>query len=272
MASEKSSGVEFQILAGALIVVPVELANSRKARFALDTGAGLDVISKRLAAELSLSVEGSFTGKRMTGEEITVELTKVPSLSFAGSEKTDYLVGVTDIFDKLPKELGSVDGALSMRFFAETQLKIDFPQSIVEVAPKAMDGYVVPLKKIRQQDLSLGLLAPITIDGRYGGDFEVDTGTTTTIVPLKAMERLGLSKEDKSLRKVEGVNETGVPFQRFYGKAKAVYASGQSETMVSDSPICFEEVIYDGVIGIEYLKNFSVIFDLPNSQMLLAAK
>ena len=272
MTGEKSRVVEFQILAGALIVVPVELANGVKARFALDTGAGIDVVSKRLANELSLPEEGTFTGKRMTGEEITVGLTKVPSLSFAGSEKTDYLVGVTDIFDKLPKELGSVDGALSMRFFADTQVKIDFPKSLVELGPKAIEGYVVPLKKLRQKDLALGLLAPITIDGRYGGEFEVDTGTTTTIAPLRAMETLGLSKDDKSLRKVEGVNETGVPFQRFYGKAKAVYASGQSETMVTDSPICFEEVIYDGVIGIDYLQNFSVIFDLRNSQMFLAAK
>ena len=272
MTSENSSIVEFQILAGALIVVPVELANGMKARFALDTGAGLDVISKRLANELALTCEGTFTGKRMTGEEITVDLTKAPSLTFAGSRKTDYLVGVTDIFDKLPKELGSVDGALSMRFFADTEVKIDFPESTVEIAPKVMDGYVVPLKKISQKDFTLGLLAPMTIDGRYSGDFEIDTGTTTTIAPLSAMEPLGLSKEDKSLRKVEGVNETGVPFSRFYGKAKAVYASGQSETMVTNSPICFEKVIYDGVIGIDYLKNFSVIFSLPNSQMVLAAK
>lgn len=272
MTNAKNNIVEFELLAGSLIIVPVNLPNGRRARFALDTGAGLDIISEKLAKELSLPLKGSFTGKRMTGEEITVKLTKIQSLLFAGKEQRDYLLGVADLFDKLPKELGGVEGALSMRFFAQTAVKMDFPKSTVEVAPKNLEGHIIPLKKVCQQDLALGLLAPMTINGLYKGDFEVDTGTTTTIAPFRAMETLGLTQNDKSLRKIEGVNETGVPFRRFYGRAKSIEATGRSETMVANSEICFEKVIYDGVIGIDYLQNFSVIFDLPNSQMALKAK
>ena len=270
--NEMGNSVPFEILAGALIVVPVQLANGMKARFALDTGAGLDVVSAKIAKELSLPTEGSFTGHRMTGEEMTVELTKVPQLSFAGKEVSGHLVGITDIFDKLPKELGSVDGALSMRFFADCPFMIDFQESVVVLNPTPNGGHSVPLKITREQDLALGLLAPITIDGLYSGDFEVDTGTTTTIAPFRAMEPLGFSQCDKNLRSVEGVNETGVPFKRFYGQVKGVYASGKSETIVRNSQICFEEILYDGVIGIDYLKSFSVVFDISNSQMILMAK
>ena len=61
--------VPFEFVHDHLVVVPVTVAG-RPARFALDTGAGIDVLSPRLAEGLGLAPRGRFTGRRMTGEEL----------------------------------------------------------------------------------------------------------------------------------------------------------------------------------------------------------
>jgi len=107
-----------------LVTVPV-LVGDRTARFILDTGIGLTLLSDRLCAEIGCPTEGSsFTGRRMSGQEVTVPLATAPPLSFGGVTRHDGLVGIIAL-GGFPPELGPVDGFLSLAFFDEVPFTVD---------------------------------------------------------------------------------------------------------------------------------------------------
>ena len=250
------------------MVVPVTLPNGKRARFAFDTGAGLDVVSSKLAKELSLNVSSKFTGHRMSGEEITLDLATISALQFAGLTKSDWTVGITDIFDKLPPEL-AVDGAISLRYLADLPFTIDFPQQKIRTDHLLDDGEKIDVDIVQQGGLSLGILAPVSINSTYSGNFEVDTGTTLTIAPPAAMTELSIDQSSEDVKHVEGTNETGVPYERFYTNISTVAAADNEKLALMDRQICFEKIVYDGVIGTDYLGSFVVSFDLPNLTMFM---
>ena len=99
-----------------LVTVPV-LVGERTARFVLDTGIGLTLLSDRLCAAIGCRSGGStFTGRRMSGQEVTVPLATAPPLAFGGATRRDHVVGIMAL-DGFPPELGAVDGFLSLAFF-----------------------------------------------------------------------------------------------------------------------------------------------------------
>ena len=77
-----------------LVTVPV-LVGERTARFVLDTGIGLTLLSERLCAAIGCRSGGStFTGRRMSGQEVTVPLATAPPLAFGGATRRDHVVGI----------------------------------------------------------------------------------------------------------------------------------------------------------------------------------
>ena len=58
-----------------LVTVPVVVDGSVETRFVLDTGIGLNLCSEALCAAIGRSPNGStFTGRRMSGQEVTIPL------------------------------------------------------------------------------------------------------------------------------------------------------------------------------------------------------
>ena len=89
-----------------LVTVPV-LVGERTARFVLDTGIGLTLLSERLCAAIGCRSGGStFTGRRMSGQEVTVPLATAPPLAFGGATRRDHVVGIMAL-DGFPPELGA---------------------------------------------------------------------------------------------------------------------------------------------------------------------
>jgi hypothetical protein len=68
--------------------------------FVLDTGAGVSVLSKSLVEKLGGKPAGQFTGFRMTGERLDMQLYAIPELRVGPVVQAPALVAAWDVPDK----------------------------------------------------------------------------------------------------------------------------------------------------------------------------
>ncbi len=263
----------FEFLANTFVVVEPSIANTGRHRFILDTGAGFDAISSSLCKKLNCKFSGKLTGKRMRGDEITLDLTTVGSLELAGIKKGSWEVGVTTLFNEIPAELGKLEGALSLKFFANQAFTIDFPskQILIEstgsLEKRVKNGNVVNAKLYSQLPKTLGIFLTVNAFGEPGS-FEVDTGNMVTILPQKHLKRLQIDLKDAGTKVIKNKQMNRV-YATVDGNVELEAAPMINQT---NPKICFEDVIYDGVIGVDFFKDKIVTFDIPNSRVIFSSK
>ena len=80
-----------------LVTVPVSV-NGIETRFVLDSGIGVTFLSSLLCEQARVvRTDMSYTGRRMSGQAVTLELARVEALTFAAFERRDEVVGVLDL-------------------------------------------------------------------------------------------------------------------------------------------------------------------------------
>jgi hypothetical protein len=266
--------IPFDRLAHA-IRIPVTVADEIPARFLLDTGIGVTLVSKALAQRLGVRVSGEMKGKRMSGQELTVPLARVPSLTLGDRREDDVEVGVFDLAG-MPPPLSTIDGILSLRHFERSPFTIDYLRErlVLEtpetLADRRARGAAIPLTLDREAHaltafttMEVGLPRPVVL--------EVDTGSGGLILHSRSMAALGISPEEPTVKTLRGVDETGNDFVRHFARMRApVFPPGAPEMRADDLPVAFQEIIHDGLIGDAYFRRFVVTYDLPRSEMILA--
>jgi hypothetical protein len=70
-----------------LVTVPVTV-DGVETTFVLDSGIGPTIVREGL---LPLSLDGSFNGKRMSGQSVTIALARLGSIAYAGTTWTESL-------------------------------------------------------------------------------------------------------------------------------------------------------------------------------------
>jgi hypothetical protein len=268
---EEPATIPFTFLADAVIAVRVRVDDREPCAFLLDSGAGLDIVARSLADDLALETRGTFSGKRMTGEVLTLPLGSVASLALDEFARSRVVVGVTEIFDRLPDALGAIHGALSLKFFEKQPFSIDYAntqiilESDASLRERERAGTSVAVECDRDGETTLGMMIEVEFAPGKTGRFEVDTGNSTTILDAGVMAELGVDPESADVRStaVDG----GV---RHYASHPRVALAAAPAIVRAPAPVCFEPIIYDGVIGNDFLGAFVVTFDVPRSRMIFA--
>ena len=262
-------------LAGHALVVPVKVDDTVETRFILDTGIGIDLVLKPLADRLGLRTAGEAHGQRMSGQELTVPLARLRSLAMGGARAEDLEVGVFDL-GGLPPAFAGVEGFLSLRFFETRPFTIDYARGVVVLetpaglAARVAAGAVVPLHLDRTpHTLTVFLRMDVSV-----GDpalVEVDTGSDDLILHSRYLSALGIDPAGQGVRTQKGTDETGHAFVRRFTRMRApVFPAAAPAMRLENSPVMFQDIIHDGLVGHGYLKNFVVTYDLPGSRLILA--
>jgi len=80
-----------------LVTVPVRVAGF-DARFVLDTGIGLTLVTDAFARQIGCVPGGTtFGGRRMSGQEVTVPLAAGPEIAVGGYARREPAIGVLDM-------------------------------------------------------------------------------------------------------------------------------------------------------------------------------
>lgn len=257
-----------------LVTVPVLVDGTREARFVLDTGIGLTLLSEELCGELGCERTGStFTGRRMSGQDVTVPLAVLRTLTMGAHTREGHTVGVLDT-RTFPGELSGVDGFLSLAFFEPTPFTVDYGGGTVVVetppslAARVASGTAVGIR-LERQGPALDAFLPLTVPGRGRIEVEVDMGSDALILDESLAGEVGVRLDDPSVRRVEGSDETGHPYLRHFARIPGtIHPTGAPSVAQTDPEVIFQRIVYDGLVGDAFLRNFVVTYDLPGERMI----
>ena len=234
LASPSVAAVPFDYLAH-LVTVPVTVGGSVESRFVLDSGIGLTLLSASLADAVGCAPTGAtFSGRRMSGQEVAVSLAAPVELAFGGLERTDDRIGIFDT-SGFPADFAGIGGFLSLAFFDETPFTVDYPNGVVvletpeTLAERASVGRVIDVA-VERDGPSVTFHLPLTLPDGQSVDVEVDMGSGGLIL-------------DEGLA---------------------------PELAQTDPDVMFQRIIYDGLVGDDFLRRFAVTWDVGGGRMIFA--
>lgn len=240
-------------------------------RLVVDTGIGINVVSKSLCKMLSCTNAGHYVGLRMSGQELTIPLAKIQSLAIGHEEQRDVVVGVIDMdgFVDAP----DIQGFVSLGFFARHPFTLDETRAelVLEdassVDARLRAGTTVSVK-LRREGESLTAFLPLDVGGQ-AVLAEIDTGSDALILDERFMSPLGIDKS--ATKTVTGQDETGHPFIRWFTVLDKVVATAEATAIRQDSArTMFQKIIHDGLVGRLFFRPWVVTFDLPHERLVFA--
>ncbi len=256
-----------------LVTVPVTVGDVAT-RFVLDTGIGLTLLSSTLCARLGCEPTGDvFRGRRMSGQEVAVELVRVDSLRFGSLEHRNQEVGVLDL-DGFPPELAEIGGFLSLAFFAEQPFTVDYGgghvalETAETLAARLGSGRVVEVS-LERNGPSVDVFLPLTLPGGRSISAEVDMGSDSLILDERFATEAGVDLASAEVRRVEGTDETGGSFTRYFARLPgSVHPTGAPELAQERPDAMFQSIVHDGLVGDAFLRRRPVTYDLPGSRLV----
>ncbi|MDX6414796.1 MAG: hypothetical protein QOH23_2206, partial [Gaiellaceae bacterium] len=171
-------GAPFQYLHH-LVTVPVT-AGDHETRFILDSGIGLTLVTDRFAERLALEAgPETFTGRRMSGQAVTLPLATLSALRFDTLEREDVRVGILDTAS-FPPEVAELDGFLSLAFFDEQPFTVDYAAGVVYVGAP---GSGAPIDiRIESDGPDVTAFMPLVLPSGRRIEVEIDMGSDVLIL------------------------------------------------------------------------------------------
>ena len=259
--------IPFSILSNNMITVPVTL-NDEQHKFIFDTGIGITLISKRTADSLKLKTDGVFYGKRMSGQEVPITLSTISSLEVGFIKKKEVIAGIFDM-SGFPHEFDDISGILSPGFFKDIVFTVNNQNKEILLGDgntKMVEHgtFSVPIEVVEDGPSVSIFIELILLSGRRV-KVEVDTGSDSLILNSRYMDELNIAKEEPKTKKFKGTDETGNGFIRYFSTINGSISIADAEEInVLNPKVIFQDIIYDGLIGTDFLKRYNVTYDLHN--------
>lgn len=261
--------IPFSYIGTHMITIPV-LLGKIPARFILDTGVGITVISKSFAESNNLERAGTFSGKRMSGQEVSADLVNLTELTVGNITRSNFPVGIFDM-SGFPKELSDVLGILSPDFFGDTIFTVDYEKEKVILRDEGSSindlGLEVVDIMVEREGPSVALFLNALLPSERAVKLEIDTGSGSLILNTSFMDELNVKKDGTGTRVITGTDETGHNYARYFAEISGRLTL-EGADLFQDSPnVMFQDIIYDGLIGDDFLSRYNVTYDISNAKM-----
>jgi Aspartyl protease len=258
-----------------LILLRVNVNDSKPLKFIFDTGASISAIHSKRAAELGLKSQGQFRGDA-TGGRIQGSTTEGVELRVPGAKVSDLRIASF----AFPTPPGfDFDGVIGCDFIKQFVVEIDYLKGIMNLYdPRtyryAGRGKTIPLILIgRNTPL---VYAKILLTGRapVNARLEVDTGGDNAILVNSPFAKNRKLFEAMQNTTQDARNGAGGNQQVITGRANAVELGSFT---LNDVPVQLSldtegagaSKENDGLIGGEIFRRFKVILDFSRKQMIL---
>lgn len=275
---EPLSVIPIHHISGHLVSLEATISQAVRSFFIFDTGIGPTIITSSLASRVdAVSLGKDFKGRRMSGQELSLPLVILDSVTAGGIDFERAVAGVFDMFpdrSTAPPELRQVEGFISPALFQDIPFTWDYQsgkivlesESTAETARRT--GKRVPMK-VKREGPSIQLMVELKLPSGREISAEVDTGSNSLILNRKLMSEPFQSTQTHS----EIIqDETGHKAERvFTHLSGSVQLASEEVIAQADPPVMFQDIIYDALIGVDFLRRFAVTFDIPSSEMIFNA-
>lgn len=100
---------------------------------------------------------------------------------------------------------------------------------------------------------------------------EVDAGSDMLILNEELADDAGIDLHGPGVREVKAADETGHEYVRYLSQLRgAVQVTGAPSIRVTDPQVQIQKIIYDGLVGDQFLRNFTTNYDLQRSRVIFA--
>ncbi len=270
LAKSKPVSIPFTTNSDGMVILPATVGGTISAQVIFDTGAGLDILAPSLIEKVHGKPAGQFTGFRMTGERLDIPLFVVPELSVGPVVKKNTLVGSWDVLDKM-----HLDGIVSLNDFREQPVTFDFVNKVVifetpdSLAQRGAAATSAPMKFDDQRGITLDVFADFLI-GDQPAQCEIDTGSPSLTVSSRYMDRLGIEKDGKGVRKIERRTVAGGMQTRYDTSLPQIALAAAPQISLAPAPASFSDIIYDCVVGLDFWSGRALTIDIPGRSILVS--
>jgi predicted aspartyl protease len=244
--------------------------------FVLDTGSSGITLDNEVARQLGLTAYG--THSAITAGRYTTARTIVPEMRVGQLSMKD--VAVQLVPDGANEAFGvKTVGLLGFDFLAELGVTIDYEHQRVTAVPEP--SYAVPTgKHVIPLDVRIGDGSPmvtVAVNGALGERFTIDTGAGGAFMIFDAFAR----KHPEALHDEGGGGEYARSI-RFDGIGGAIKTQPYQIKKLQIGPISFQDYVGyrvmsavsyeggdDGLIGVDFLRMFTLGLDYANSRIYL---
>jgi hypothetical protein len=272
-------GVPFKYIGGHIMTVPVRLSDNIGTTFIFDTGAGVSLISQKLADKLHCATTGTHSGQRMSGQTLQMPTCAVSSLRFGSCVQKNVPVGIWNMTGFIPDtaEFAGIEGFLSLNYFKNVPFTIDYPRKRFYIENEQSmkvrheNGVVVPVVADSKDNVEYTISVRVSVSKVVSALAVVDTGSGSLILDEKFMKRLGVDPDGKVVEAVDGTDETGNKYRRYFTTLpEAIHLTEAPKISQMHPRVQFQKIIHDGLIGDSFLSQFVVTYDLAHSQLIFA--
>lgn len=267
----------FQYAGRHLIKIPVTINKTIDTYFIFDTGIGVNLLSRTLGDQLQCKISSTYTGKRMSGQSVTVPLSEISQLSLANKTQSKVPIGIWDMNGFLPKspEFENVKGFLSLNFFKSQPFTMDYTakrlilETEASLTARAQTGAIIPIT-VKDDGQSVTIFMSLKIPGGPPITVEIDLGGNILTLHEKYMSQLKVDPKSKEVRLEQRKDETGFDYTRYFTKiAGPIHPVKFPAIKQQGLSVMFQKIIYDGLIGNAFMKRQTVTYDLENSRIIL---
>jgi predicted aspartyl protease len=258
-----------------LILLPANVNGHGPFSFILDTGAGLNLVTTRLAAVTGIEPAEVRRGACAAGE-VTLGLGTAHTFCVGDVTVRDSRIGVTDELLRIGATVGArIDGAVGYEFLQRFCVTINYRRQIAifscSIGTDAGDRRKPIPFRLAKPEKPL-VLVDAFID--ENGPFQValDTGASTTALSGEVASRLGMRR--MAMHAVTGGGgaveaEAAVVESIRLGNSSA----GPLDVVVTNATDLVSRVLgerLDGILGYNFLRKFEVVIDYPRSSVVLS--
>ncbi len=257
-----------------LIIVEVRVNDSAPMKFLFDTGAGITVVSEKVAAKLKLKKVDDLDAKGVGGT-VQGSLAQGITLSVPGVKVFNQPVAVLPL--DFPCELSDISGIIGYNFINEFVVAIDYDAKRISLFPPGTYKYAgpgerIPIEIVGNTPRVRGQVA-LTGTSPVEAVFELDTGSDGTL-RLKShfVKRHSFIEALKS--RMDSVHRgAGGELKTLDGRLRLLRLGRFN---VADALVSFETDTEgspgednDGPLGNEILRRFRLVIDYSRKQMFI---
>jgi Aspartyl protease len=226
--------------------------NGQEGTFLFDSGGGVTNVTPEFAEEIGRKPWGKIVGFRMTGQRVDMARCDDVMLEIAGVQEHLPIIGVFDLMSLLPPGASKLDGMIGLDAFANKSISIDLAnQRIVIETPESfaarINGATEEAVRVVRDGEGLALTLDAAVKTAHGTAWmELDTGNDGDIVVADWLaDEFGLDPTKKDAQPIKFQLANGLKGE---GRGRA------------------RDLIMDGNLGSQVLRNWIVTFDLPHGR------